>query len=123
MDDKAGILREKLERLLREAADTAAELQTAEQGEGKPVHFAQIEAAAHRVGRQLSCRVQERSAREVAANSPETASCPECGTACRLQIVSRTITSTDGPIAISEPQGHCTRCRRDFFPSGPSAGH
>ena|ERR1700722_4126958 len=116
MDDKTQILQEKLERLFREAAETAVELQAAERG-GELVHFSQIEATAHRVGTQLSCRIQERSAREVAANSPQAAPCPKCGTPCRLEIVSRTIDSTDGPIEISEPKGHCTRCRRAFFPS------
>jgi hypothetical protein len=117
MDGKTQVLKEKLERLLREAAETAAELQAAERGAGKPVHFSEIEAAAHQVGSQLSCRVQERAAREVAADSPEAAPCPACGAPCRLKIERRTINSTDGPIVVWEPCGHCTRCRRDFFPS------
>lgn len=116
MDDRTQILQEKLERLFRETAETAAELQAAEQG-GKLVHFSQIEAAAHRVGMQLSCCIQERSAREVAAKSPATAPCPTCGTECQLKMVQRKISSTDGRIGISEPQGDCTRCRRAFFPS------
>ena len=117
MDDKALILKEKLERLFREAADIAVELQLAEGGAGKPVHFSQIEAAAHHVGTRLSCRIQEQAAREVATSSPAAAPCPKCGTSCGLKVVSRTISSTDGPIAISEPKGYCTRCRRAFFPS------
>ena len=47
MDGKVQVLKEKLERLLREAAETAAELQATERGAGKPVHFSEIEAAAH----------------------------------------------------------------------------
>jgi hypothetical protein len=117
MDDKAPILKEKLERLLREAAETAVDLQKAERGTGKLVHFSQIEAAAHSIGTRLSCGIQERTAREVAADSSRTAPCPICGTPCRLNIQRRTIASTDGPINVWEPQGHCTRCRRDFFPS------
>jgi hypothetical protein len=117
MDGKTVDLKEKLERLLREAAETAAELQASERGVGKPTHFSQIGAAAHQVGSQLSCCIQERAAREVAADSPQTAPCPTCGTACHLSIERRTISSTDGPIVVWEPCGHCTRCRRDFFPS------
>jgi hypothetical protein len=117
MDGKTENLKEKLERLLRETAETAADLQAAERGSGKPVHFSRIEAAAHEVGSQLSCRIQERAAREVAADSPEEAPCPACGISCRLSIERRTINSTDGPIVVWEPCGHCTRCRRDFFPS------
>ena len=117
MDEKVEVLKEKLDRLMREAAETAADLQAAERGTRGPVHFSQIEAAAHEVGSQLSCRIQERAAREVAADSAEKAPCPACGTSCRLSIQRRTINSTDGPIVVWEPQGHCTRCRRDFFPS------
>ena len=116
MDGKTQNLKEKLERLLREAAETAAELQACDRGAGKPVHFSQIEAAAHQVGSQLSCRIQERAAREVAADCPENAPCPTCGIPSHLSIERRTINSTDGPIVVWEPQGHCTRCRRDFFP-------
>ena len=117
MDDKTQILNEKLERLFREAADIAVELQWPEGQLGKPIHFSQIEAAAHHIGTQLSRRIQERSARELAATSPAAAPCPKCGTSCGLKVVSRTINSTDGPIEISEPKGYCTRCRLTFFPS------
>jgi hypothetical protein len=117
MDDKTQNLKEKLERLFREAADVAVELQSAEGGMGKPVHFSQIEAAAHAVGSRLSCRIQERAAREVAASSPAATACPKCGASCHLKVVGRTINSTDGAIEISEPKGYCTRCRRAFFPS------
>jgi hypothetical protein len=117
MDDNAQILREKLERLLSEAADTAAELQAVDRGTGMLTHFSQIEAAAHGVGAQLSCRIQERSAFDVAAGAPQAAPCPTCATSCSVVIESRTINSTDGPIEIREPKGDCTRCRRSFFPS------
>ena len=117
MDDKTQKLKEKLERLLRDTAEAAAELQAAERGAGKPVHFSQIEAAAHRVGSQLSCRIQERTARELAADMPQEAPCPTCEALCRLKIERRTVRSTDGPLDLWELHAHCTRCRRDFFPS------
>jgi hypothetical protein len=117
MDGKTQQLKEKLERLLRETAETAAELQAAERGAGRPVHFSQIEAAAHQVGSHLSCRIQERTARELAADIPQEAPCPTCGTPCRLDIQRRTVSSTDGPLDLWEPHGHCPRCRRDFFPA------
>jgi len=122
MDGNSEKLKEKLDRLLRETAAAAAELQAAERGAGKPVHFSQIEAAAHQVGSQLSCRIQERTARELAAEVPQEAPCPVCGTLCRLNIERRTVSSTDGPLDLWEPHGHCTRCRRDFFPSAGSVG-
>jgi hypothetical protein len=117
MDGKTEVLKEKLERLLREAAETAVALEAAERRVGKPVHFSHIEAAAHAVGTRLSCRIQERTAREVAAESPKVAPCPTCGIACHLNVKRRTVASTDGPLDLWELQGHCTRCRRDFFPS------
>ena len=116
MDDKSEKLKEKLDRLLRETAETAAELQASERGAGKVIHFSRIEAAAHAVGSQLSCRIQERTARELAANMPQQAPCPTCGLACRLNVERRTVSSTDGPLDLWEPHGHCVRCRRDFFP-------
>ncbi len=117
MDDKTKNLKGKLERLLREAAETAADLHAAERGAGTQVHFSQIEAAAHQVGSHLSCRIQERSARELAADIPKALPCPKCGASCDLEIKRRTVESTDGPLDLWEPKGHCTRCRRDFFPS------
>jgi hypothetical protein len=64
MHGKTQGLKEKLERLLREAAETAADLQAAERGIAGPVHVSQIEAAAHAVGSQLSGGIQERVVRE-----------------------------------------------------------
>jgi len=122
MDDKTQKLKEKLERLLLDAAETAAELQVAERGARKSVHFSQIEAAAHLVGSQLSCRIQERTARELAANIPQELPCPTCGVLCRLNVERRTVSSTDGSLDLWEPHGHCPRCRRDFFPAARSVG-
>jgi hypothetical protein len=60
MDDKIEALKGKLDQLMREAAETAADLQAAERGTRGPVHFSQIEAAAHTVGCVLSAGIQER---------------------------------------------------------------
>lgn len=117
MDGRVEALREKLDRLLREAAETAADLRTAERGGRGPAHFSQIEAAAHAVGSQLSCRIQEREVREVAVEVPKTAACPGCGQECRVRFERRTIAAADGPVDVLEPKGHCRLCRRDFFPS------
>jgi len=65
MEDKINALKEKLDRLMQEAAETAADLQAAERGSRGPVHFSQIEAAAHAVGCALSSGIQERVVREV----------------------------------------------------------
>jgi hypothetical protein len=113
---------QKLERLFSEVAELAVEEQVAQWDPKKPPHFSQIEEAAHRLARQLSCRIQERAAREVVAQMPATADCPGCGRSCELQHVSRTVQSIDGSIELLEWRGDCPRCRRAFFPSAGSVG-
>lgn len=104
MDGQTAALKKKLERLEREAAETAAALQAAEWGGGTP-HFLAIENAAHEVGCRLSRQIQERAAREVAALSAATARCPKCGQTCRATTERRTVRSIDGPLDLLE-----TRC-------------
>ena len=87
-----------------------------------PLHFGQIEATCHRLATRWSCCFQEWAARELTAQTPDSAACPTCGTVCSLELEGRTILSTDGPVPILEWKGTCTRCRRDFFPSARSDG-
>jgi hypothetical protein len=82
-----------------------------------PLHFSQIEAVCHRLAARWSCSLQEWAARELTAETPDSAACPTCGEVCSLELEGRTIQSTDGPVPILEWKGTCTRCRRDFFPS------
>jgi hypothetical protein len=117
MDGRRQYLTEKLERLLRETAEVASELERHQREDGQPVHYMQIELAAHEVSRRLSCRIQERSVGEVAAGAPLQAACPGCGERCCVETEKRTIHSIDGPVEVIEPQAHCDRCRRSFFPS------
>lgn len=122
MDDKIEALKEKLDRLMREAAETAADLQAAERGTRGPVHFSRIEAAAHAIGCALSTGIQERVVREAVADVPQKLPCPDCGAMCKTKFDRRTIHSGDGPVVVLEPEAHCRRCRRDFFPSASSVG-
>jgi hypothetical protein len=122
MDDKIEALREKLDRLMREAAETAADLQAAERGTRGPVHFSQIEASAHAIGCVLSAGIQERVVREAVADVPQKLPCPDCGSICKVKLDRRTIHSADGPVVVLEPEAHCRRCRRDFFPAAGSPG-
>lgn len=116
MDGRAAELKEKLDRLLKQTAAAAAELQMLEQGRGVP-HYSQIEGAAHRVGRELSCRIQARRMGEVTSQAAQQADCPCCGQTCEVRTERRTLSSIDGPTAVLEPRGFCRRCRRSFFPS------
>jgi DNA repair exonuclease SbcCD ATPase subunit len=122
MDDSAATLKEKFEKLLKEAAEVSVSLdQINGTIKGVP-HYSVIEARAHELGRQLSREIQVRQMGEVAALGAETAPCPDCGTRCKLHSKKRSVTSIDGPIEIQELKGECPLCRRAFFPRQSGLG-
>ena len=110
MDEKIRALKEKLDRLMQEAAETAADLQAAERGTKGPVHFSQIEAAAHAVGCSLSVGIQERAVREATTGIPLKLPCPDCGTLCKVKFDRRTIHSGDGPVGKDGLTRRLRRC-------------
>jgi hypothetical protein len=122
MDDRQVALREKLDCLLREAAEVEVELSRAEGAIVGIPHYSVIESRAHELGRRLSRRVQQRQMGETAARGPRRAKCPGCGTICELSECKREITSIDGGFELLELKGHCPSCRRDFFPSSGDTG-
>jgi DNA-directed RNA polymerase subunit RPC12/RpoP len=110
-------LKDRLERLLREAAEAEAELSRAD-GTIKGVpHYSLIEGRAHELGKRLSREVQQRQMSELAASQAVTAKCPECGMLVRLHPRQRDVKSVDGDTALQELVGDCPRCRRSFFPA------
>jgi len=117
MDDRQAVLAEKLEKLLKEAAEVSVALDRANGTISGVPHYSVIEGRAHDLGRQLSREIQERQLGEVVAESAATAKCPECGTRCELTVEKRPLTSIDGPVGALEQQGYCPCCRRSFFPS------
>jgi uncharacterized protein with PIN domain len=122
MDDRQAALREKLGRLLREAAEVEVELSRVEGAIVGVPHYSIIESRAHEMGRRLSREIQQRQMGETAAVAPRTARCPECGSTCKLTEQKRPITSIDGVFEVQELKGHCPVCRRDFFPSPGESG-
>ena len=117
MDARIQARTQEKERLLARLAELEIEeLRASGTFEATP-HFSLLEDAAQDVGQALSRRVQERSAREVASDSPQAAACPGCGGSCPLETQRRVVRSVDGPIELDEQVGHCKRCRRSFFPS------
>ena len=122
MDDHRLAMREKLERLLKEAAEVEVELSRAEGAIVGIPHYSVIESRAHELGRQLSRYVQQRQMGETAALAPRWASCPACGTLCALTEAKREITSIDGGFEMQELKGHCPSCRKDFFSSSGDVG-
>ena len=118
MEKSTVLLKEKLERLLKEAAEAAVELDRADGTNRDVPHYSLIEARAHELGQQLSRQVQGRHMNEVAALRIPTAACPKCGTRCELISQKRQIRSVDGPVEVQELAGRCPFCRKSFFP-GP----
>lgn len=119
---KVAKLKERLDRLLREAADVEVELSRAN-GTIKGVpHYSLIEGRAHKLGQQLSREVQQQQMRELNASQAITAKCSHCGTRCALQSQSRTVKSVAGDTDLQELVGDCPRCRRSFFPDARDIG-
>lgn len=110
-------LKERLERLLSEAAMVEVELSRADGSIRGVPHYSVIEGRAHELGKQLSREVQQRQMNELAASQPTVAKCPECGTSCDLKTQKRDLKSVDGSTDVLELMGYCPGCRRAFFPS------
>ena len=110
-------LHERLERLLREAAEVEVELSRADGSVRGVPHYSVIEGRAHELGKRLSREVQQRQMNELAASQAPTAKCPACGTRCELRGRQRDVRSIDGPLAMQELVGECPRCRKFFFPA------
>lgn len=122
MDDRQSQLKEKLAKLLAEAAEVEVELSRAEGAIVGIPHYSVIESRAHELGRSLSQHIQQRQMSEMSAVEGRRAKCPKCGTVCELGVKKRRVTSIDGELPISEVFGHCPACRRDFFPSSGDIG-
>jgi DNA repair exonuclease SbcCD ATPase subunit len=122
MDDREAALREKLDRLLREAAEVSVELERAEGNWEKVPHYSKIELRAHELGKRLSREAQRRRMSEVAADAAPSATCPACGFRCETPPKKRGVKSIDGDVELQEPRGECPRCRRAFFPSAGTDG-
>jgi hypothetical protein len=89
---------------------------------GPDVRFADIEDAAHEVGRAVARGLCERAAASQLEPAPASAPCPDCGRACPGTASSRPLIGRDGPVALAEVEHHCPRCRRAFFPLADDAG-
>jgi hypothetical protein len=116
MEAAATTLQEKLDQLLRAAAEVAVALDRATGTIVGVPHYAVIEARAHELGQQLSRQIQVRQMGTLTAQAAPAAKCPGCGARCETDRKTRRVTSIDGPLTIEERVGHCPACRRDFFP-------
>jgi hypothetical protein len=117
-DAKTAQLKERLEKLLQEAAEVEVQLSRADGTIHGVPHYSIIEGRAHVLGQQLSREVQQRQVRELAACQPPTAKCPQCGARCDLRTFGREVNSVD----VHELVGDCPCCRRSFFPAAGDFG-
>jgi hypothetical protein len=117
MEARTARLKDRLERLLREAANVEVELSRADGTIRGVPHYSVIEGWAHELGKQLSRKVQRQQLNELAAAHQETAACPTCKTRCPLTTRKRPVKTVDGDTELQELEGYCNRCRRSFFPS------
>jgi len=114
--EKTKKLKERLEGLLREAAEVEVELSRADGTISGVPHYSVIEGRAHELGKQFSREVQQRQMGELAALQPQTAKCPECGRRCEVRPGKRKLKAVDGPLELQELVCYCPCCRRSFFP-------
>jgi hypothetical protein len=122
MDGTAVALQEKLDQLLREAAEVSVALDRAAGTIVGIPHYSVIEARAHELGRKLSRRIQAQHMGDLTAHALPSAKCPECGTRCDTSRKKRGVTSVDGALTVDEPAAYCPKCRRGFFPPQGNAG-
>jgi uncharacterized protein with PIN domain len=122
MDGATATLKEKLDGLLREAAEVSVALDRAEGTIVGVPHYSVIEARAHELGQQLSRQIQAQQMGAIASQAADTAKCPACGSRCHTCRKKRRVTSVDGTLTVDEPVAHCPTCRRGFFPPPRSVG-
>ena len=94
----------------------------AEQVAGENATFAQIEAAASRLGKAVTRQVTQDLALQQTALLDQPQPCPTCGKLCDVEVRQRKMTTADGPIELRETACKCSACSRDFFPSACSLG-
>jgi hypothetical protein len=122
MDATTASLKEKLDQLLREAAEVSVALDGVDGTSAGVPHYSVIEARAHELGQRLSRQIQARRMGQITAGAAAAAKCPGCGARCETGRKRRSVTSIDGPLAVEEPVAHCPACRRDFFPPAGGPG-
>ena len=79
--------------------------------------LAEIEEVAVRAARALVGSAVETATGDQSTALGQVADCPQCGRSHALDCQSRDIAVRGGMATVGEPVGHCSTCRRDFFPS------
>jgi hypothetical protein len=95
-------------------------------GLSRDVKFSELETVAGALGDEIARQLIETQVRGQAEDwsEEELSQCPKCGClASQAPDQPRVLTTTRGDVGWNQRGGYCTRCRRAFFPSEPSAGH
>ena len=96
------------------------------QGLPQGTTFSDLESLAGLIGDEIGrsmIEAQTRAQADAFVRDPAPAVCPTCGRAARSgPDEHRILITTQGVVDWEEPVVHCSSCRRDFFPSGPSFG-
>ena len=88
--------------------------------------FSELEDVAGALGDEMARQLIEINVRDQADRWPEDelGECPICGGAARKKPDEpRQLKTTRGDVAWHQRVANCPRCRRDFSPSKPGAGH
>ncbi|MSR59039.1 MAG: hypothetical protein EXS05_15580 [Planctomycetaceae bacterium] len=86
-------------------------------GVGPEVDFGQMEELASQGAQALMQGIVRELVRKQAVALGDTQPCPTCHSDCRVKWRQRGLQTRHGEVEMPEPMCHCTRCRRDFFPS------
>lgn len=92
-----------------------------DEGPGLEVDLDQMESLAHTAAQALLAGVLQEATSQQAQQLGPTQPCPTCGRDAPLTKEPRAVQVQGGEFLHQEPVGHCSTCRRDFFPSASSA--
>lgn len=87
------------------------------EGPGSDVTLADMEEVAMVASRALVRGAVEAMAGSQGERLGKEVACPTCGKMCSLEVAPRRMFVRGGEAVLREPVGHCSRCRRDFFPA------
>jgi hypothetical protein len=86
-------------------------------GPGLDVTLADMEDIAAEASQALVHGAVKEMTKEQGDCLGDEAACPTCCNKCKLTRKARDVILRGGAATLDEPVGHCSRCRRDFFPS------
>jgi len=86
-------------------------------GVGPEIDFNQMEELAGESARALVQGLLREAVWKQGVALGNVQPCPTCAKECPVEWTKRTVQSRYGDVEIPEPYCHCSRCRRDFFPS------